>query len=171
MSTRPRIALPVGLLLVMMAGSLAYLIYFGAAFPPRMAVHFTQAGEPDGWMDRLMFIVLASSMTFMVPPFLVAALGVMPRVMPGSVLNIPNRDFWLAPERRDAMLSNVLYYALWLGCLVEALLIAVNVMIAQANPPGAVAHLTPWHAAVVVVFLGGMTVWVWSFFRAFAKPR
>lgn len=171
MTSSRRIALPVALLLILMSGSLAYLIYYGSAFPPRMAVHFNSAGEPNGWMDRLMFIVLGASMTFMLPPFLVAALGVMPRVVPARWYNIPNREYWDAPERRDILLSNMLYFALWLGCLVEALLVAVNVLIAEANPPVGTPHLTPWHAGVVVAFLIGMAVWVWKFMRAFEKSR
>ncbi len=171
MTSSPRISLPLALLLVLTAGSLAYLIYFGESFPPRMAVHFNNAGEADGWMDRLKYIVIASSLAFMLPPFIIAGIGVMPRVLPLSMVNIPNRAYWLAPERRENTLSALLYHALWLGCIVEAFLLALFIMIGLSNPQSGVATLPSGHLVVVGVFVAAFLGWSWRFKGSFATPE
>lgn len=154
MTSSPRVSLPLALLLVLIAGSLAYLIYFGADFPPRMAVRFTSAGEPDGWMDRLKFIVIAASVSFMLPPFIVACVGVVPRVL---------------SARRETTMQFLLTAALWLGCIVEGFIVAIIVLVARANPPIGAARLSDAYVAVVAIFLLALGVWVWRLARGFAR--
>lgn len=166
-----RISLPLALLLLMTAGSLAFFVYYGQWFPPTLAVHFNGAGTADGWMDRVKFIIIGSSLSFMTPAFVVACLGVLPRVLPIGMINLPNRAYWLAPERREGTLRHLLYVALWLGCLVEAFLLAVWIMIARANPAGATPHLSADHAFVVggfILLTASYIVWI---SRTFARPR
>ncbi len=163
--------MPLALLLVLSAGSLAFFIYYGQWFPPQMAVHFTWAGEPDGWVDRVKFIVIGTSLCFMVPPFIVACVGVMPRVLPASMVNLPNRAYWLAPERREMALGRLMFYALWLGVIVQGLLFSVFILLARANPAAAPAHLSQGHAVVVGIFLVLLVVWALKLTRAFRRSR
>lgn len=166
-----RVSLPLALLLVLTCGALAFFIYYGQWFPPTMAVHFNGAGQPDAWMDRVKFIVIGTALCFILPPFIVACVGVMPRVLPVSMLQLPNRAYWLAPERREVTLRHLLFVGLWLGCLVQAFLLAVWIMIARANPAGATPHLSADHAFVVGGFAVLTVVFVvWSS-RSFVRPR
>ena len=166
-----RVSLPLAVLLVLTCGALAFFIYYGQWFPPTLAVRFTLAGVPYGWMDRLKFIVIGSSLSFMLPTFVVACLGVMPRVLPIRMVTLPHRDYWLAPERREATLNRLLYFALWLGCLVQAFLLSLWIMIRHANPPGAPARSLDGHTALVAVFVLALVTFVAVVSRAFAKPR
>jgi hypothetical protein len=155
----------------MTSASLAFFVYYGQWFPPTLAVHFNGAGQPDGWMDRVKFIVVGSSMSLMVPALVAALGGVMPRVLPVSVLSLPNKAYWMAPERRELTFNRMLFASLWLGCLVQAFLLAVWIMIVRANPAGLVPHLPRSHAVVVggfVVAVLGFVVWM---SRTFARPR
>lgn len=166
-----RVSLPLALLLLLTSGSVAFFVYYGQWFPPTLAVHFNGAGDPDGWMDRIKFIVIGSSLSFMVPAFVVACLGVLPRVLPVGMVNLPNRDYWLAPEQREDTFTRLLCVSLWLGCLVEAFLMAVWIMIARANPSTGTAHLSADHAVVVGGFVIAMLAFVIWVKRAFATPR
>lgn len=168
----PRLSLPLALFLILTSGSLAYFIYYGQWFPPRIALHFDLVGQPDVWMDRLKFIVIASSTSFMVPPFVVACLGVMPRVLPIGMVNLPDRAYWLAPERREATLGRLMYFALWLGCLVQAFLIAINVTIARGNPQlGPPSPFLRNAIPVAAVFGGALVIWGVMLSRSFSKRR
>jgi hypothetical protein len=167
-----RLSLPLALFLILTSWSLAYFIYYGQWFPPRMAVHFNLVGQPDVWMDRLKFIVIASSTSFMVPPFVVALVGVMPRVLPIGMVSLPDREYWLAPERREVTLGRLMYFALWLGCLVQAFLIAINVTIARANPQvGSPSPFLRNALPVAAAFGGALLIWVVMLSRSFSKPR
>ena len=47
---------------------------------------------------------------------MVLSMAVLPRMMT-SAINIPNRDYWLAPARREATLRYIEAHAYWLGSL------------------------------------------------------
>ena len=128
-----RLSIPLAVLVVLTCGSIAFFIFFGQDFPPVMAVHFGIGGRANGYMDRVKFIVLSSFLSFMLPTFIATMVGVLPRVLPLSMLSLPNKAYRLAPERREQTLDGLLWIGLWLGCLVQTVLIAVNVAIYRAN--------------------------------------
>lgn len=166
-----RIAPPLLLLLFLTAGTLAYFIYYGQWFPPTMAVHFTMAGEPDGWIDRVKFIVIGSSISFMVPTFVVACVGVLPRVLPGTMLNVPNKAYWGQAERREVALGRLLTLSMWLGCIVQVFLLGIWVVIGRANAAGSPAHLSGSHTVLVIGFLVALVGFGAWFQRSFAVAR
>lgn len=166
-----RVSVPLALLLILTAGALAFFIYYGQWFPPTLAVHFDSAGQPDGWMDRVKFIVIGTSVCFILPPFLVACVGVLPRVLPLRLLNLPNRDYWLAPERVEASLNRLTYLGLWLGCIVQAFLLAIFESIVRSNPPEGTAHLAGGAGVLGAGFVVGLVLWGLMLARSFRLPR
>ncbi len=64
--------------------------------PERIASHFNGAGVPNGWMTKDQFFTLNAFLvgmavfTGLFPPFMIA------KVDP-SLINLPNKDYWLAP--------------------------------------------------------------------------
>ena len=138
-----------------------------------MAVHFGIGGRPTGYMDRVKFIVLGSFLSFMLPIFIATMIGVLPRVLPLSMLNLPNKGYWLATERRNASLDVMLWFGLWLGCLVQAFLIVLFIGIYRVNlsePPllGPVGLMIAFPS---VVFAAAIVVWGLALTRAFTIPR
>ena len=166
-----RLSTPLALLLLLTAGALSFFIYFGQWFPPVLAVHFDLAGNPNGWQDRIKFIVIGTSLSFILPPFLVACIGVLPRVIPPRSINLPNREFWLAPERREETYNAMLYFALWLACLVQAFLIAIHVTIARANPAGAPPHAPQGTLLIGLVFAASLIAWSVRFVSGFVRTE
>lgn len=166
-----RVSLPLAALLMLTAGSLAFFVYYGQWFPPTLAVHFNGAGNPDGWMDRIKFIVIGSSLSFMVPTLIVAVGGVLPRMLPMAAINLPNKTYWMAPEHREAGFSRMLFASLWLGCLVQAFLMAIWILIARANAAASTPHLSADHAFVIGGFVVAVIAFVAWTFRIFARPR
>ena len=165
-----RLSIPFAVLMVLTCASIAFFIFFGQDFPPTMAVRFNANGEPVVWMDRVKFIVLGSFLSFMLPTFVATAVGVLPRVLPLSFLSVPNRAYWLAPERQNSALDALMWFGLWLGSLIQAFLMAVNIGLAKANavtPP--VLH-GMWFTAAVALFFAALVLWVLSLRRAFALP-
>ncbi len=45
--------------------------------------------------------------------------------MPNSIINLPNKDYWLAPERRQQTLDYMLSRFMWLGSITMLLLLDV----------------------------------------------
>ena len=168
-----RLSIPLAILLLLTCASIAFFVFFGRDFPPTMAVHFGLGGRANGYMDRVKFIVLGSFLSFMLPTFIVTMVGVMPRVLPLSMLSLPNKQYWLSPERREQTLDAMLWFGLWLGCLVQGFLMTVDIGIYRANlvqPP-------VLNAAGVAVglpsllFVLAIVVWGVALARSFAMPR
>lgn len=153
--------------------SIAFFISFGQDFPPQMAVHFNLDGRADGFMDRVKFIVLGSFVSFMVPTFIVAVVGVLPRVLPPSMLNVPNKSYWVAPERRGRAYDTLLWFGLWLATLVQAFLLVVNIGLYRANliQPPALGASDVIFALPATLLLVGVAGTVFLLFRGFRIPR
>jgi uncharacterized membrane protein len=90
--------LPLILLLAAWVFSAADFAYYYDQLPPRMACHFDLQGNANGWMtkqqffgfDQIIFAVLAVVLT--VVTWLL-------RAVPSSSINVPHKEYWLAPER------------------------------------------------------------------------
>ena len=131
-----------------------------------VATHFGSGFLANGWMQRSEY--LASSLTFStVLPLIVAGIvGGLPRILPRYV-NMPHRDYWLAPERSAATLETIAVRALLLGTLLSVFMGGVHWLILQANamvPPRLPAQLF-W--TMLIAFLTAFAFWIWAFWSHF----
>ena len=53
--------------------------------------------------------------------------------LPVAVINLPHKEFWLSPERRDETLSYLRMWTLWFGCALLAFLLFVMELVFRAN--------------------------------------
>jgi hypothetical protein len=124
---------PLALLFVMLLIAVCGLVVgTSGALPVRVASHFDAAGFANGYMTRDGYRIFMLAFSVGVPLLVVALIGWLPRLAP-NLINIPNRDYWLAPERREAALAALDASALWLGCLLTALAGAVHWLVIRAN--------------------------------------
>jgi len=138
--------------------------------PERIATHFGAAGVPNGWMSRdgletfdLMFLAFVLTV--------VVGTAALIRFLPVSVINVPNRDYWFAPERRRQSHARLFAHMLWLACLVVCLLVAMNQLLLLANlRPGQPRLHGPSFIAVLVGFLLSMIAWTVRLYRLFPRP-
>lgn len=111
---------------------LLMLGYYYPQMPQRMASHFAADGSPNGWQPRdafflLMFIVCASSaiVTFLAPWQIASKTD--------ARINLPNKDYWLAPERREATMRYIASTMAWFGCGLLFVLISGTFLALRAN--------------------------------------
>jgi hypothetical protein len=166
---RMGVSIPVFLLLGLTAAGLAGFVYFGQTFPPELALMFDAAGTPVRWMDRVMFIVVFGSLSFMLPAFVAAMVGVVPRVLPPSAILMPNAAYWRAAGRIEGARDRWLYYGAWLGCLVQGIILAAVAVVVRANGP-VPAPVGSALTAVAVLSAAAFVVWGWRVVRAFDVP-
>jgi uncharacterized membrane protein len=150
---------PALVLVLFYACFLAFWAWSGPQLPERVATHFNGSGEPNGWMSR------STSQNFMlifglVFPLFVVLLSSIVRFLPVSVINLPHREYWLAPERREETIDYLLWHSLWFACLSVCFVIGMQYSIVKANqqtPP----HLdTSFLLRMAGLFLAGTVVWV-----------
>lgn len=75
-----------------------HAIYHYFILPDQVATHFGLSGEPDAWGPKTVFFLWYFIITGV---FIAMFAGVNLALKPGhrSWLNIPNKKYWLAPER------------------------------------------------------------------------
>src|SRR5712675_1010261 len=85
---------------LLLLGYLVFLFCTVALLPQRMATHFDINGQPNGWMTRSSAVLLQGIVGLLLPLIIVGIFFVI-RFAPARLINLPHRDFWFAPERRD----------------------------------------------------------------------
>jgi uncharacterized membrane protein len=102
------------------------------SLPPLVAAHFDSAGHVNSYMPRGRYIALLLGIAAVVPLFLVIGLG---RAFskPGLRINLPNRDYWLAPERREETLRFLARQTSVFAWLVVLFLCYVQWLVVRAN--------------------------------------
>jgi uncharacterized membrane protein len=102
--------------------------------PERVASHFTADGRPNGWQPKQDF--------FLVPAIVVGVtvlisflLPVVLAQLPPEMINLPNKRYWLAEERRKETSRYITAHMAWFGCgLLFVVLYAVSQAV-NANLP------------------------------------
>ena len=67
--------------------------------PDQMAAHFNIQGAPDRFVSKAEFFWFQSQ-SILVVILVSLPLQVLFRIVPSNMINMPNREYWLAPERR-----------------------------------------------------------------------
>jgi serine/threonine-protein kinase len=165
---------PLFLLLALLVGFAALVVFTWPQLPERMATHFGAGGQADGWMSRAVGAWGLYFTAVGVAGFVVGMMYAM-RFFPPNTMNVPNRDYWFAPEHREGSFAFLLRWGLWFACWKVALAAALYCLIVQANlttPPrldnGTVGGLSG-------AFLAGTAAWIVAllvhFYRKPTIPR
>jgi len=136
--------------------------------PERVATHFGRGGMPNGWMPRDGYLAFMLAMSTVLPLFVVATTGLLPRLAP-SLSKIRNREHWFAPARREATLDWLLNHASWLGVVLCTFLVAVHLLIVQANAQVPVRLAEPPLLTAVVGFLIALAIWIATMIARFRR--
>ncbi len=113
-------------------GALVLAVRQHADLPARVATHFGSDGQANGWMARDSHTATQIGIiVFMGGLFAALALW-LPRV-PDHFINLPHRDYWLAPKRRAESLAWLASMLFWLGTALQVFLAFIFREVAHAN--------------------------------------
>ena len=144
-------------------------IYYYPQMPDIIASHFDGLGAPNGWSSRNGFFGLYLVILVM----LIAIFEFVPRwseSRPGFGRKLPNRDYWLAPERIDETRAFLRRYMMVMGNAHLLLAIFAIQLAIEANF-SAEPRLHPaigWGLGIYFIVLA---VWLAYYFLHFRKPR
>lgn len=154
--------------LAVAAAAAAFIAGTGATMPALVAGHFDAAGAANGFMPRTVYVMLMLGFCVALPvalAFLTAsAVG-----RPGARINLPNRDYWLAPERREETVARLRTGILQFNVMLIVFLGYAHWLVVRANrtqPP-----LLPAHAMIagLALFFAALVVWMRGFARGFRR--
>jgi uncharacterized membrane protein len=157
------LALLCAVYLAFVAGSMLLL-------PERVAIHFDGAGHANNWTDRSALLILFGGLGVGAPIFFVGS-GLLVGLVPDGMVNLPHREYWLAPERRAQTRAYLSGQMAWMGCLALLFLAGIYGLTILAN------RLTPQRLPMVLFlplvagFLAGTIVWTIVLLRHFSMPK
>jgi hypothetical protein len=154
-------------LAITLAGVLVGLSVSSGQLPARVASHFNAAGVPDGWMHRASYLWSMAGMAVGMAAFLVGIFFSI-RFFPPSLINLPHRDYWLAPDRRQETIEFMFRAGVWLATFEAAFLFAVHRLVVAANSsrPVAMSSNIWW---LLAVFLLATIGWSYVLIRRFGR--
>jgi uncharacterized membrane protein len=127
--------------------------------PAQIASHFGAGGVANGWMSRSGYLLFMLAFAVILPLVIVLSMSAVPRWKAGGI-NIPNRDYWLDPTRREATLKYIAAHACWLGSLMVVFITAIHFLLIEANatqPPRLPFQL---FVTTVVLFVVALLAWM-----------
>ena len=164
-----KLAIPIVLLVICYAIFFAYVAGTYAELPEKVASHFDLAGHANGWMSRDGCIGFTIGLGILMPAFIVGIMAGAGKI-PISFINLPHRDYWLAPERRKPALAVLLRYSLWFASLNILFVTGLHGIVVQANRPGGDTHLSGVSLGILAGgFLTGTGLWIFLLVRRFSK--
>lgn len=128
-----------------------------------------RVGDPGKTMGRTGFVLLMLTLSVAVPWQCVEGVAWIARRFPSS-MNLPNKAYWLAPERREATLIRLRDAMAPLGLLLVVHLAGLQLFMLQRSGVAAIALPQQlWLAGAGLLALL-LVAWVVQLHRRFALP-
>ena len=128
----PNTRLPNSIFFALVALGAAQVSFYAPRIPELLGSHFSRGGFVNGWQTKAAFfatelamIILATVVSFGIPRIIAAA--------PVALINLPHKEYWLAPEQREDTLAYIRVWSAWFGCGLLAFLLFVMELVFRAN--------------------------------------
>ena len=145
----------------------SYIVATADSLPARVASHFGAGNDANAFMTRDGYVAFMLAFAVVLPGFVAAMIGLLPRKCVKSI-NLPHRQYWLDPARREATLNALSAHGAWYGCLMAIFVAGIHhvVLVANRSTPPQLPDDLFW--ILVVGFVAGTALWaaaLWLRFR------
>ena len=140
-----------------------------AILPERVAIHFGWGGMPDNWASssaNTLFLIGLQTALFLTL-FFSPRLAV---IIPARFVNLPHKEFWLAPENRARFQAKFTAFMHRFGTILFVFLFVAGLLSIQANLSNPVRLQERPLFVCLALFLAYTLAWVIVFFRGFRLP-
>ncbi|MEM7782423.1 MAG: hypothetical protein AAF939_19925 [Planctomycetota bacterium] len=154
--------------LILFATAVACVAQFGYWFgrlPDIVPSHFDDQGNVNDEMNKIGFYLLFGGMHF-VFLLLFPILGWGMGKIPDEMLNIPNKEYWLAPERRESTLAINFEFLTACGWLTSWLLLGcfqLTALVATTNRNTINPEFSYLLVGYLMLIFGGVAFLFYSF--------
>jgi hypothetical protein len=152
------------------AAAAAHVWWSAGVLPEQVAGHFDGGGAADGWSSRETFLLGYAGTVALLAVLLGGLAALLPR-LPAGAFNLPDRDYWLAPERAAVTRLRVADWLLEYGAVTVLFMAAVFHLSVRANLGDGEPRLGPAFGLLVAAYLAGTGVAVIRLLLAFRRPR
>jgi hypothetical protein len=155
--------------IVALALGAGFVWWSSGMLPATVASHFVGGGVADAFLPRRRYVDFMLGLVIALPSLVFVA-GRLASRLPVRFINLPHRQYWLAPERQAATLASLQSFATWAAYATLALLCVAHGFVVRAQlaqPPHLEqAPLVACLALYLIALFVGMLTVLGRFFRA-----
>lgn len=141
---------------VLVLGATADLVAHYPRLPEKVATHFNGAGEADGWSTRRGLLWGWVFTAGFVPVIILGSMAAL-KHLPARWINVPHRDYWLAPGRIDYTRAVMADMVQRIGVALFLFMALLNHFILRANLTPT-PSLGPWPWILLVALFAAMAL-------------
>jgi hypothetical protein len=168
MQAKPKFEPTLPRLWVLLFGAAAFVLISGSGLPPVVASHFGIGGAVDGFMSRNAYLGFILIGTVIIPLLIVLPQRIV-QTLPPRLISLPNRDYWLAPERIESTLEYFRNHAVWFAALFIALVCFVHWEVVQANSRSPARLVAAQFITGLALYVVSVFVWIGAMIRHFRQ--
>jgi len=147
------------LLLGTLVLGIIFVLVSGESLPPVVASHFAVGGVANGFMPRATYLRFMVALVLCLP-LLIALLASITSLLPVRFINLPNREYWLAPERQANSLAYLRNHGARFGVLLVVFLCFVHWLVVRANSLSPAQFPVSMFFPGFAAFLVGLVIWL-----------
>lgn len=166
---RNGLAILAGLLVSSTVIAIVQNAWYWQQLPARVATHFGIDGAPNAWMSRNAATAMMLTLQIGLPLFM-AGFGASMRWLPPSLVNIPHRQYWFEPQRRESTVRTMRLMLMFMALLTSLFLIWLSHLTFRANLTGCGLPLRDGLAGIVLYLVGVFATAAFSLWH-FRRPR
>jgi uncharacterized membrane protein len=118
--------------------------------PAQMAAHFNAQGSPDRFVSKAEFFWFQIQ-TMLIVTVVSIPLQILFLVLPVNLINMPNREYWLAPERRAETVDRLSSFAaMMFGVILLAIQAGFELSV-YANLRTPILFNAQWMLMVIII--------------------
>lgn len=144
--------------------------FYYTQLPEKVAVHFNSAGIADGWASRTVnlltwvFLYLFMSSMYLLLPRLI-------KNMPVKYVGMPNKGYWLSPERVDSTVKTLSNFLSWFGVGMNIFLMSIEAFSFKANIYNFYALNVNIIRDLIIAFFCFTVFWIIKLYLTFKLPK
>jgi len=152
------------------AAGLALALRAHTLLPPKVATHYGNSGIPDSYMSNTYSLLLWLG-TFLFLALLFFSMPYLLKKTRTEWINLPNREYWLAPERRENTIRIMSDYMYIFGSMLNGFFIVILWLTVIAHKQTPVQLSTSGMLTALALLFAATAVWLIQLFRQFRLPR
>jgi multidrug efflux pump subunit AcrB len=151
---------------LLIAAAAVFVWLTARSLPPMVASHFGGDGYANGFMSRGGYVRFMLALVIGFPLLLQVVIGFAFR-KPDTRVNLPNREYWLAPQRREQTVAFVRSTMRQFVTMLVVFLCYTHWLVVHANASTPPRLSTPWMLGGLMTFLVLSLLWTRRLLRRF----